>query len=280
MKLTKEETKNHDAALDLLKKETLTEEDRDFIFENFHPGASNNIGKAGIFFTPFDMARDLAVVCGAGGRILDGCAGIGVLSYKMTRFNAGCSIVAVEINPEFVKIGRKLLPEVEWVCGDIFNRELVESLGLFDCGISNPPFGYVATTSGENAWLKYTGPAHLQVAEILLRRCRFGAKMIIPDSDHSQEDRKNRQLSKSYNRFIETFPGARIVPDAVDPELYLWKAANPKATIVDLSGGDPENVYFDGACGKVTAPGNDEDRLDLGACESGSGPQDQMSLFV
>jgi hypothetical protein len=44
----------------------------------------------------------------------------------------------VEINSEYVKAGRRLLPEVTWVEGDMYDLGLWQSLPRFDEAISNP----------------------------------------------------------------------------------------------------------------------------------------------
>ncbi|WP_339150072.1 hypothetical protein, partial [Pseudoalteromonas galatheae] len=51
----------HEQALSLLRKEFITYEEKEFIFANFHEGASNNNGKAGAFFTPLELAKQLPI---------------------------------------------------------------------------------------------------------------------------------------------------------------------------------------------------------------------------
>lgn len=84
-KLTKREIQLHDQAVCLLQKEHLSHEDKLFIFENFREDAEHINSKSGAFFTPFGLANDftLQIPClyGKTIRIIDLCAGIGVLSY-------------------------------------------------------------------------------------------------------------------------------------------------------------------------------------------------------
>ena len=84
-KLTKREIQLHDQAVRLLQKEHLSHEDKLFIFENFREDAEHINSKSGAFFTPFGLANDftLQIPClyGKTIRIIDLCAGIGVLSY-------------------------------------------------------------------------------------------------------------------------------------------------------------------------------------------------------
>lgn len=145
-KLTKAQRKAHSEAVALLSKDRLTDDEKDFVFMNWHEGADHNTGLAGAFFTPWSLAADFSLDVG-GPRIIDLCAGIGVLaSCAMNRRRYDyplTEIVCVERNPRYVEVGRKLLHEARWICADVFDwREL--NLGHFDYAIGNPPFGKVA----------------------------------------------------------------------------------------------------------------------------------------
>lgn len=48
-------------------------------------------------------------------------------------------------------IGRRVLPEATWICGDLLEVPDMD-LGVFDCAISNPPFGAVARSSDAAAY--------------------------------------------------------------------------------------------------------------------------------
>ena len=215
------------------------------MFDNYHPGACNNIGSGGQFFTPVALAGTVAIWARGGKRYLDLCAGIGVLSYCQSEVSRadGVEIVSVEQNPEFVKVGRKLLPNVTWIQGDAYDQSVIESLGLFDVGISNPPYGHVKTVNGQaSSWL-HKNSAHLQAAEILARRCKRGAIMLIPGTDHDMQDLRGPRdnfgagnaISESYKRFTENVPGWHITPESVDLSCYEWRGASPKVTMVNLS---------------------------------------------
>ena len=58
-KLTRDQAKRHDAARALLAKYRLTDDEREQVFRDFHPGAEHMTGPAGAFFTPFDLALSL-----------------------------------------------------------------------------------------------------------------------------------------------------------------------------------------------------------------------------
>lgn len=154
-KLTKPEIRAHEQALALLDKPVLTDDDKEFVFRNWHEGATNINSQAGAFFTPYDMAFDFAFDVG-GPRIIDLCAGIGMLSYAVYHrhvwghLERKPQITCVERNPEYIAVGKKLLPEATWVEADVFD---VIDLGLhagddglFDYAISNPPFGNIKRT--------------------------------------------------------------------------------------------------------------------------------------
>ena len=79
-KLTKPEMKAHNAALAVLKKAVLTEDDKLFVLANYHEGATHMNGLAGAFFTPEGLADDLEVEV-HGRRVIDLCAGIGRLAF-------------------------------------------------------------------------------------------------------------------------------------------------------------------------------------------------------
>lgn len=141
-KLTKAQAKAHQTACELLAKDTLTLDERWFVLENWQASARHINSTAGAFFTPRGLARDLAVEV-SGRRVIDLCAGIGSLSFGMV---TSCwqffDVVCVEVNPDYIEVGRKVLPEALWICADVFDLPRL-GLGHFDCAIANPPFGAV-----------------------------------------------------------------------------------------------------------------------------------------
>ena len=75
----------HHQAEELLLKDNLTHEDVEFIFKHWHEGQAVDQTYAGAFFTPPEMAQEFRIEVD-GERILDHCAGIGVLSYYAYHF--------------------------------------------------------------------------------------------------------------------------------------------------------------------------------------------------
>lgn len=156
-RLSKRQRKQHEQAEAILRQDVLTMDDREFVFKNWLPMASYDVGAAGVFFTPFDLAADFRIDAGTG-RIIDLCSGIGMLAYWCRNFTWGsetpAELVCVEINPSFVEIGKKLLPEVTWINADVFDVPELD-LGHFDTAIANPPFGNIRR-HGKSA-PRYTG---------------------------------------------------------------------------------------------------------------------------
>jgi len=159
-KLTKTEAGAHAQAEELLKKDVLTYDERVFVLDHWHEGATNINGAVGAFFTPTGLARDFAIDA-CGGRTIDLCAGIGALAfhvfwrahYALERGEARPEIVCIERNPSYVEVGRKVLPEAKWICVDVFDLDFA-SLGRFRSAIANPPFGATPRTGNGP---RYTG---------------------------------------------------------------------------------------------------------------------------
>ena len=80
-KLSKQQTKMHRQACEILEKETLTEDEKLFVLDHWHEGADRPVSESGTFFTPTSLASDFELDVLRQGRILDVCAGIGALSY-------------------------------------------------------------------------------------------------------------------------------------------------------------------------------------------------------
>ena len=183
-KLSKAQTRLHLEAVEILKKDKLTDDERETVFRNWHPGASHMTRHGSAFFTPFELAADFALELNGSTRILDLCAGIGVLSvfaYWRAQFGGQADqldITCVEINPTFCEVGRKLSPWATWINADVFDLDAGE-LGRFDVACSNPPFGRVRR-SGHGP--RYRGPEfELHVIDLASRFARYGA-FIVPTS--------------------------------------------------------------------------------------------------
>lgn len=164
-KLTKEQAKLHAEAAGLLEHPMLSRDEREFVLENWREDAQHVNSSAGAFFTPLELASDLSIEV-TGRHLLDLCAGIGSLAYACYRHNPGLDITCVEINPDYVAVGRKVLPEARWIRADAFDyhpaaRLLDKDDALpFDCVVSNPPYGRVKTHANKFGRFEYDLIAH------------------------------------------------------------------------------------------------------------------------
>ena len=175
MKLSKRLLAKHSQAELLLEKEILSYDEKVFVYENWNEAANHDVSHAGAFFTPNDLAFDavIEVECFKKCRVIDLCAGIGSLSFALLQRNPDADIVCVESNPDYVRIGKKLLPEATWICSSILDFSVIGKLGFFDYAISNPPFGNVPTLSDNIG--HYTGKnAEFKVIELARYISKYG----------------------------------------------------------------------------------------------------------
>lgn len=154
-KLTKEQSKKHQQCLELINSDKpLTWEEKDYIIENYQESYAQLNSLSGAFFTPQGLARDFCIEIIENADIVDLCAGIGCLSLWAFRMKNPKSITCVELNPDYIQVGKRILPEADWVsndaltfCNDLEKTQNQFNLGkTFDMVISNPPFGQIKTS--------------------------------------------------------------------------------------------------------------------------------------
>lgn len=267
MKLTKQERKHHDRAVELIhsfppgrhRNETIpcrcgnTDEGCDdchdghvnvlqFIYDNFHPGAVCSVDKTATFFTPFMDALQVIWAGGITGRILEPCAGIGVIADAVRRFNGAGSpstndhVTCVEIVKDFVDIGKILVPEAEWIHGNIF--DVLPRLGRFDCLAGNPPFGKIYSNTSE----QFKDNAAFAVIAAALPHTKYGGTFILPAGYHG-ETTQSAHFAKGnpavYQRFRRLHPQWQMVPTSFVPS-NNWRGTNIKCEIIDL---EPDTHY-------------------------------------
>lgn len=178
-KLTREQERLHAQACQLIElNRDLTEEERLFVLDNWQESSTSTNASDRAFFTPAGLARDLSIEV-KGDRIIDLAAGIGRLAFHCrdawARYEYP-TFVCVERNPGYVRVGRRVMPEAEWICADILDLpDRLDELGEFCCAISNPPFG--AIPRQRNAPGGYVGRRFeyhaIAVAALLARRGVF-----------------------------------------------------------------------------------------------------------
>ncbi|WP_293933112.1 methyltransferase [Sphingobacterium sp. UBA6645] len=179
MKLSKQQIKQHENAVKILQKDKLTFDEKLQVYRDWIPAYEENIGVIASYFTPYEMAKELCVEI-VGSRIIDLCAGIGMLGFTYYHWQNqfDTEIVCVERNHKFVEVGKKLFPEATWICGDVLDTTLYDGLPTFDTVISNPPFGKIKSTHTHE--MDYKGSEfEYKVIEIGNILARYGA-FIIP----------------------------------------------------------------------------------------------------
>jgi hypothetical protein len=235
LKLTKAEIKAHQEAVKILTKDRLSWDDKMFVLENWHEGAEHINSYAGAFFTPPMLARDLMIEVNRCSRsIVDLCAGIGVLALFAGQ-NTDARITCVEINPAYVEIGKKIVPEAEWICASIFD---FSPDGHFDCAISNPPFGAIKSGKADNDGLGGFEFSTIFKASKIAREGAF----ILPQTStpfkysgntHYEDLRGTDRLSRKVASFCEKTGIEYDFNCGIDTSIYLnqWRGVSPVCEI-------------------------------------------------
>ncbi|MGV9891681.1 methyltransferase [Streptomyces sp. NPDC003395] len=240
-RLTKQQAKLHQEACALIDLDRdLTEDEKDFVLTNWQEAATATHGLDGAYFTPEGLARALSIEVG-GDRVIDLCAGIGRLAYGCRdlwgrRWNNQPSrqIVCVEKNPDYVKVGRKILPEAQWICADVLDLPGM-NLGHFDTAISNPPFGAIKRVGNGP---DYTGSRfEYHVIAVASTLATFGA-FIIPQTSapfrYSGERCYRTETDSECERFQRQTGIAMGSGAGCDTSIYAeeWHGVSPRVEIV------------------------------------------------
>lgn len=245
-RLSKAQIKAHEQACALLAKDRLSDDEREFVLDNWQESARHINSAAGAFFTPSGLAADLAVFS-QGTRVIDLCAGIGGLGlWNWWRSDGRAHVTCLEINPDYVEAGRKLFPEATWVCGSV---EAARELGTFDVAISNPPFGKTAKIVGP----RYSGEDDLAVVDIASDIADFGVFILpslsLPFEYSGKPCYRERQAAK-YERF-QAATGITLRCESVDCGFYqdAWRGVSPR---VEMASAD----LHDARAGRRSAQGD------------------------
>jgi hypothetical protein len=240
-KLTKNEAKAHQEACALIEEDRpLTEEEKEFVLSNWQESSDTSHGLRGAFFTPLGLARDMALEVW-GDVILDIGAGIGTLAYGCRdlwgrRWNneAERQLICVESSPEYIQVGKRILPEAQWICGDIFDVK-DQLIGVADTVIGNPPFGSSKRT---RRGPRFRGPQAeyhwIDVASDLGRRGVF----IIPQNSapfrYSGQPCYEPYETDTYTRFSRQTGLVLEANVGIDTSYYRddWHGVSPTVEIV------------------------------------------------
>lgn len=245
-RLSKAQAKAHGQAVELLEKDVLTFEEKLFVLEHWQESANHVNSTAGAFFTPYPLASDFALECQGVGSVIDLCAGIGTLTLAVLQRNHCCRwadhadhrpdprLVCVELNTEYVAVGRKIVPEAEWINASVF--DLPADLGPFDLAISNPPFGAVDRAGGSAP--RYSGrDFEYHVIDIAAHLARFGT-FIIPAMSapfrYSGERHYVEQSTTKHDRFVKQTGIELGANCGIDTSIAtgLWHGVAPVTEIV------------------------------------------------
>lgn len=236
MKLSKPQFKKHAEALALCRRGIkLTDDEKIFVLENYHPGATHINSAAGAFFTPMGLARDFSIEVGVNenSSVIDLCAGIGGLTYAI---RGACSdLTCVEINPEYVEVGRMVVPEAKWICASVFDIEAYRREKKYTVAISNPPFGNIARDM--TVATKYLGSAFdLLVVDLASQVAKSGV-FILPSGSVpfvlSGPEPFRRSGSTLYSKF-HSETGIDLEPSCgIDTTQYSddWLGVKPSVEI-------------------------------------------------
>lgn len=234
-KLTKAQAKAHQEACEILRKDVLNFDEKWFVLENWQESATHVNTVAGAFFTPPELARSFCIEV-RGHRVIDLCAGIGTLSFLYMEkrcFGPAPDITCVEINPDYIAVGRKLLPEATWIQASVFD---LPQLGRFDFAIGNPPFGNIQR-GGKNAPRYSRRQFEYHVIDIASDLADYGA-FIIPQAAapfrYSGEQTYTPQRSDAYLAFEKTTGIELGASCAIDCSTCQgdWHGVAPKVEIV------------------------------------------------
>ncbi|SAL75103.1 hypothetical protein AWB69_09279 [Caballeronia udeis] len=234
MKLTKAQTKamaevNRLVALD----RRLTEDERLFVLENFQEGANHDNSAMGAFFTPWGLARDFSIEVPSGcDSIVDLCAGIGSLAYACE--GKAKSIVCVERCAEYVRVGRKVVPDATWIHADVFG-DWWKEFDRFDAAISNPPFGRVRADGYDGRYKG--GEFEYKVIELASRIARWGT-FIVPQMSapfrYSGQRDYQESIAEKCRKFLDQTAISLDANCGIDTETYRgdWHGVSPVCEIV------------------------------------------------
>ncbi|WP_419058953.1 methyltransferase [Kluyvera georgiana] len=236
-RVTKKESANHNKVMELVHSDRqLTQDDKEFIFNNYR---GDGIGATGAFFTPEFLAWDFILDAGCSGDCIELCAGIGRLSYYQYLRNNPTHITCVELNPEYVLIGKRVLPEAEWITADALQYTPER---FYRVAYGNPPFGKINTSQAYTG--RYTGSEfEYKIIEHASTFASYGA-WIVPQGSagfvYSGAQYYDRRESSKYQKFVKD-TGYELHPGVgIDTSIYKdeWNGTKVicESVLIDYDG--------------------------------------------
>jgi predicted RNA methylase len=232
MKLSKAQMNAHNAALNLIHSDkALNIDERFFIIDNYREDALHMNAAAGAFFTPSELALSMQAELPSNAHVVDLCAGIGALSLLTLINNSPKSLTCIELNPEYVAAGKRVLPEADWICADALAYDFDRK---FDLAISNPPFGMIKTSDWKG---HYSGSKFeykvLEKASLISEYAAFiipaESAGFIQSGVSGRQERPNIHLQK-----LTKETGIILEASCIDTSFALddWRGTKPKVEIV------------------------------------------------
>lgn len=277
-KMTKAQEKRHAETLALVDLDRdLTAEEREFVLDNFQEISTATNSTYGAFFTPEGLANDFAIEILTGARrILDLGAGIGRLSHACQgRVTTGPHegqqrhFTCIEANPEYLRVGRRVMPDAEWILGDILDVPSME-LGRFDMVIANPPFGAIARS--KNAPRYNGGRFEFHVIAVASMMADHGVFVVPQRSCGFEFSGKSayRDIDSPEYRQFRTATGLTLEPaSSIDTSLYraAWHGVAPATEVVtaDFTERTKHAETHRPTPRSLPSPGRHQYMLDVGA---------------
>lgn len=239
-KLTKVQTKAHNKAMDLLHSDRkLSVDDVFFFYENYREDANHNIAWNKAYFTPIDLARDFFVGCGnIDGKMIDLCAGIGKLSYFFYINKKDKSdITCVELNSSYCNIGKRLMPDANWINGSILDLNIPD-IKEYELAISNPPFGNPYAEIPDNFIFKNKNVFELVAVELatkLANRAAFILPSNVVPFEYSGKQQYSKVTNAKYEKFNKLTNIDLDILFSVDCNVYkdMWNSCKPNVEMVE-----------------------------------------------
>jgi hypothetical protein len=266
--MTKAELKKAREINELLKKPSLTIDEIDRVYEEYHPAWDCETSSGGVFFSPPDLSHDSVLMGAHHGAVLDMAAGIGMMSYSAivrNYYDEGLdSLTLIEYNPIFHEMSKRLLSplsahthsgkiiEMNFILGSMWDEKLWTSIMTsregqkFTVMLSNPPYGKQTKEEREEAaWMYYQGEREIAAQELCYRFAEEGT-FILPagsvdftfsGAHRGYERRPSNKMKKLHDALGRHGVHLHQECTGVDCSIYIdqWKGTRVSTESVEVS---------------------------------------------